>query len=222
MARQQGSGHWHGLAAARLLAVVLAPLALPCAMAAPADDHARGLRAFHRGDVVDAMQALQPAARAGHAPSQTLLAFILERSDFTEEAVALYRAAADQGDAEGHAGLANAYLGGRGVAKDEKRALQHFSKAADAGHAPSVEVIATAWAQGGLGLDAKADPGGARAALQRAADQGHLASAEALLLAFQKGGLGQAPDAAEAARWLPRVEQLRQQRVAKAAPKASR
>jgi len=181
VARQQGSGHWHGLAAARLLAVVLAPLALPCAMAAPADDHARGLRAYHRGDVVDAMQALQPAARAGHA-----------------------------------------YLSGRGVAKDEKRALQHFSKAADAGHAPSVEVIATAWAQGGLGLDAKADPGGARAALQRAADQGHLASAEALLLAFQKGGLGQAPDAAEAARWQPRVTQLRQQRVAKAAPKASR
>lgn len=210
-----------GLATAWLVAA-LALCRAGGAGAAPADDHARGLRAYHRGDVVEAMQVLRPAAQAGHAPSQTLLAFILERADFTEDAVALYRAAAEQGDAEGHAGLANAYLSGRGVAKDEKRALQHFSKAADAGHAASVDVIATAWAQGGLGLDARADPAGARMALQRAAAQGHLASAEALLGAYQQGGLGQAPDAAEAARWQLRVTQLRQQRVAKAAPKASR
>jgi len=201
---------------------MLAWLAAPGAQAAPADDHARGLKAYHRGDVVDAMNALRPAVQAGYAPAQTLLAFILERSDFAEEAVALYRSAADQGDAEGHAGLANAYLSGRGVAKDEKRALQHFSKAADAGHAPSVEVIATAWAQGDLGLQAGADPAAARAALQRAAAQGHLASAEALAVAYQKGRLGQAPDPAEATRWQQRVAELRQQRVAKAAPKASR
>jgi hypothetical protein len=201
---------------------MLAWLAAPGAQAAPADDHARGLKAYHRGDVVDAMNALRPAVQAGYAPAQTLLAFILERSDFAEEAVALYRSAADQGDAEGHAGLANAYLSGRGVAKDEKRALQHFSKAADAGHAPSVEVIATAWAQGDLGLQAGADPAAARAALQRAAAQGHLASAEALAVAYQKGRLGQAPDPAEATRWQQRVAELRQQRVAKAAPTASR
>lgn len=221
MAHPRGFRPRHGLAAA-LLGAMLAWLAAPGAQAAPADDHARGLKAYHRGDVVDAMNALRPAVQAGYAPAQTLLAFILERSDFAEEAVALYRSAADQGDAEGHAGLANAYLSGRGVAKDEKRALQHFSKAADAGHAPSVEVIATAWAQGDLGLQAGADPAAARAALQRAAAQGHLASAEALAVAYQKGRLGQAPDPAEATRWQQRVAELRQQRVAKAAPKASR
>ena len=221
MAHPRGFRPRHGLAAA-LLGAMLAWLAVPGAQAAPADDHARGLKAYHRGDVVDAMNALRPAVQAGYAPAQTLLAFILERSDFAEEAVALYRSAADQGDAEGHAGLANAYLSGRGVAKDEKRALQHFSKAADAGHAPSVEVIATAWAQGDLGLQAGADPAAARAALQRAAAQGHLASAEALAAAYQKGRLGQAPDPAEATRWQQRVAELRQQRVAKAAPKASR
>jgi len=221
VARPHRSTRRQGLAAA-WLAAALALCGASGAGAAPADDHARGLRAYHRGDVVDAMNALRPAVQAGYAPAQTLLAFILERSDFAEEAVALYRSAADQGDAEGHAGLANAYLSGRGVAKDEKRALQHFSKAADAGHAPSVEVIATAWAQGDLGLQAGADPAAARAALQRAAAQGHLASAEALAVAYQKGRLGQAPDPAEATRWQQRVAELRQQRVAKAAPKASR
>jgi len=107
-------------------------LALPmAAWAAPADDHQRGMTAYRRGDVVAAMSALRTAARAGHAPSQAMLAFILDKADFVDEALALYRAAAAQNEAEGHAGLANAYLTGRGVAKDEKLATYHFSKAED-------------------------------------------------------------------------------------------
>ena len=218
MQRQCIGRQWHGLAAAMLVGW----LALPAASAAPADAHARGLQAYHRGDVVDAMAQLQPAAQAGHAPSQALLAFILERSDFTQEAVALYRNAAAQGDADGHAGLASAYLSGCGIAKDEKQAVLHFSKAADAGHVASVQVLATAWLNGDMGLDARADPAAARAAVQRAAAQGHQPSAQALAAAYQKGGLGLAPDATEAARWSGRVAELRQQRLAKPAPKASR
>jgi len=123
-------------------------LALPmAATAAPADDHQRGLTAYQRGDVVAAMAALRPAAKAGHAPSQSLLAFILDKADFVDEAAALYRAAAAQNDAEGHAGLANAYLSGRGVAKDEKLAMLHFSKAADLGHAASRAVVVRAAAR---------------------------------------------------------------------------
>lgn len=123
-------------------------LSLPLAvMAAPADDHQRGLLAYQRGDVVAAMAALRPAAKAGHAPSQSLLAFILDKADFVDEALALYRAAAAQNDAEGHAGLGNAYLGGRGVAKDEKQAMRHFSKAADLGHVASQAIVARAAAR---------------------------------------------------------------------------
>lgn len=221
MARQRSGGPWHGpvvVGGGALLAL----LAWTSATGAPADDHARGLKAYHRGDVVDAMAQLQPAARAGHAPSQALLAFILERSDYTEEAVALYRSAAAQGDADGHAGLASAYLSGRGIAKDEKQAVLHFSKAADAGHAASVEVLATAWLAGDMGLDGRADPAAARTAVQRAAAQGHPPSAQALATAYQTGGLGLVPDAAEAARWQARVAELRQQRLAKSAPKANR
>jgi TPR repeat protein len=113
-------------------------------MAAPADDHQRGMAAYQRGDVVAAMSAFRAAARSGHAPSQSMLAFILDKADFVDEAAALYRAAAEQNDAEGHAGLANAYLTGRGVAKDEKLAMRHFSKAADLGHAVSASIVARA------------------------------------------------------------------------------
>jgi TPR repeat protein len=124
--------------------------------AAPADDHQRGLQAWQRGDVATAMRALRPAADAGHVPSQTLLAYILDQAGFADEATRLYKAAAEQGDAEGHAGLAAAYQGGRGIAKDEKQAGLHFSKAAELGHAPSMAVLARAYRNGELGLAADA------------------------------------------------------------------
>ncbi|HET9978626.1 MAG TPA: hypothetical protein VFQ20_14400 [Burkholderiaceae bacterium] len=118
-------------------------LSLPmAALAAPADDHQRGMAAYQRGDVVAAMAALRAAAKAGHAPSQAMLGFILDKADFVDEALALYRAAAAQNDADGHAGLGNAYLAGRGIAKDEKQAMRHFSKAADLGHVASQAIVA--------------------------------------------------------------------------------
>jgi TPR repeat protein len=138
-----------------MLVVMLAVWAGP-ASALPADDHQRGLTAYQRGDVVAAMAALRPAASSGYAPSQALLAYILDKADFPDEAARLYQAASDQGDAEGHAGLAAACLNGRGVAKDEKRALQHFSKAAALGHEASMAVLVQAYRQGlhGLPVDA--------------------------------------------------------------------
>jgi TPR repeat protein len=192
------------------------------AQAAPADDFQRGQLAFHRGDVVGAMSALRPAAQAGHGPSQALLAFILDRADFPDDALALYRDAAAQGEVEGHAGLANAYLTGRGVAKDEKQAAVHFSKAADGGHARAIEAMADAWLKGQWGLDAAADGPAARAALLRAAERGQLPSAEALAVAFAQGRYGLTADNAEAGRWQARVADLRKQRSANAAAKARR
>lgn len=109
--------------------VIGAALLAAGALAAPQDEHRLGLQAYQRGDIVAAMNALRAPAAAGHAPSQTLLASILDRADIADEAARLYRAAADQGDAQAHAALAELHLAGRGVAKDEKQALVHFSKA---------------------------------------------------------------------------------------------
>lgn len=187
-------------------------LAALATAAAPPEDHRRGLQAYQRGDVVGAMAALRPAARAGHAPSQTLLAFILDRADFAEEAAALYRQAAMQDDPQAHAGLANLYLTGRGLAKDENAALRHFSKAASLGHPASIELIADGWLQQRWGLNSHQDPAAALAAIQRAAAQGHLPSIDAMAQAHAEGRHGLAPDAAEAARWRERAIELRRAR----------
>lgn len=201
-----GRGRWWRAGLAQWLCAA-------AACAAPADDHARGLLAYQRGDVVGAMSALRPAAQAGHAPAQVLLAFILDRADFPDEAVGLYRQAAEHGDAEGHAGFANLLLTGRGIAKDEKQALEHFSKAADLGHALAIQVVADAHLKGQMGLSLPpADPARALAALRRAAEQGHLPAVEALAQAHRRGDWGLAADAAEAARWQARAAALRQQR----------
>lgn len=181
--------------------------------AAPEDDYRNGVAAYRRGDVIGAMSALRPAANAGHVGAQVHLAFILESADFAEEAARLYTAAAAQGSAEGHAGLAGLLLTGRGIAKDEKRALQHFSKAAEAGHALSIEVVATAYLNGQMGL-ADAPPAEALAALRRAAGAGHLASIDGLAAASRQGRFGLPVDPVAAAQWERRAAELRVARAA--------
>lgn len=184
-------------------------------LAAPADDHQRGMQAYQRGDVVAAMTALRSAAKAGYAPSQSQLAFILDQADFAAEALQWYRDAAAQDDAQGHAGLANMALSGRGIAKDEKLALKHFSKAADLGHAASIQALADAYLKGQLGLDPQGrDAAAALGAWRRAAEQGHAPSAEALARAYQAGSHGVAADAAQAASWQARAAELRKQQAA--------
>ena len=204
-----------------ILALAAAALSAAGAGPTPADDHARGLAAYNRGDVVAAMSALRAPARAGHAPSQVFLAFILDRADFVDEALALYRDAAAQDDPAGHAGLANAYLTGRGIAKDEKAALQHFSKAAERGHALSVEIVADAHLKGQFGL-ADAPHAQVLAAVRRAADQGHLSSIDALAQAHASGRWGLAADAAQATAWRQRGAELRAQRAAPASAPAAK
>jgi TPR repeat protein len=191
--------------------------------AAPEDDYQRGLKAYQQGDVVAAMSLLRAPANAGHAASQSLLAFILDRADFTEEAARLYRGAAAQGDPEAHAALANLYLTGRGIAKDEKLALQHFSKAAELGNSLAIQVMADAYLKGQMGLGAAPrDNAAAVAAFKRAADLGHLPAAEALARAYAEGSFGLTTDTAQAATWQARVVELRKQSAAAAPAKAKR
>jgi TPR repeat protein len=144
-----------------LLAVLL-QCSAAAAFAAPEDDHRRGLQAYHRGDVATAMAVLRAPAKAGHAPSQSLLAFMLDRGDFVEEAAALYRQAAAQDDTDALYALANFHLTGRGVAKDEKQALALFSKAAELGHAASAQVLADPKSRALMGLRDTAPKGGGR------------------------------------------------------------
>ena len=182
--------------------------------AAPPDEHQKALLAYQRGDVGSAMATLRAPAQAGHAPSQSLLGFILDRIDMVDEAARLWQAAAAQGDAEAHAGLGNLHQTGRGFAKDEKLALFHFSEAAARGHAASIEVVATAWINSKLSADATLDPAAALVAVQRAAAQGHLPSVDALVLAHRNGRYGLPVDETQALAWQARAAAWRKERAA--------
>lgn len=195
----------------------LALASVPCA-AAPEDDFKRGQQSYNRGDVVGAMSALRPAADAGHAPSMSLLAFILDRAGFDADALRWYRAAAEKDDVEGHAGLANFHLTGRGVAKDEKLAFRHFSKAAEMGHALSIEVVAGAYLGSALAAAAPADDVAALAALERAALRNHLPSIDALAEAHRTGQRGARVDAQQAEVWRARAADLRRLQAAPPSP----
>lgn len=157
------------------------------------------------------MTALKPPAASGHAPSQALLAFILDRADFLDEAIRLYLLAAAQDDAEAIAALGGLYLTGRGVAKDEKRAWAHFSKAADLGHEKSIQAMADRYLKQ---WPATSGPEEAEAqkALRRAAEKGYLPAVDALAKAYGSGGLGLQADATQAQQWQSRATELRRQR----------
>lgn len=203
-------------AAASAIAAIAWPVSSD---AAAGDDFQRGLLAYQRGDVVAAMSALKPAADAGLADAQQLLAFILDRADFVDEAIRLYQQAAAQDQPEAIAALGNLAAAGRGLAKDENAALRHFSKAAALGHASSIELVADAYLGGRLGLDGQRDSPQALAAVRRAAERGHLPSLQALADAYTRGGLGLAADPALAAQWREHAALARGQRAG--APAAS-
>lgn len=166
---------------------------------APEDDHRRGEQAFRTGDVVTAMAALRRAADAGHAPSQVLLAYILDQAEFDEEALAWYRKAAAQGDAAGEYGVGAMYLAGEGVKQDLTQAYFWFLRAAGRKHGPATIALADAYIRAEQGA-VPVGPDRARAGewLRKAASLEYLPALEALAQAYRVGGFGLSPDAAQA------------------------
>ncbi len=199
--------------ACRLLAAAglsVALLASAVAGAAPADDHRRGEQAYRGGDVVTAMAALRRAADQGHAPSQVLLAEILDRAEFDEEALGWYRKAAEQGDPAGEYGVGAMYLAGEGVKKDPGQAWFWFARAADRKHGPAIVALADAHIRAANGAETAA-PEAARAAewLRKAADIEYLPAVEALARAYREGGFGLERDGVLAARFTAQAEAMR-------------
>jgi uncharacterized protein len=127
---------------------------------------------LRRGDVSQAMAVLRQAANRGHSGAQARLADLLRAAEFNQEALALYRQSAAQGDPAGEFGLGRMYADGLGVPRDAAQALAWYRRAEQQQHAPALDALARAYRSGDLGLPrdlAAAAELDARAALARQA-----------------------------------------------------
>lgn len=113
----------------------------------------QGLAAYNRGDLPGALPLFRQAADAGSADAQAWLGYLLDLAEENAEAVRWYRAAAEQGNKEGLAGLADMYAKGEGVDRDLVEARKLYEQAANAGHDRAARVLAHAYANGGLGVE---------------------------------------------------------------------
>lgn len=192
-----------------LLLVLAFGVSAPAFAGAP-EDFAVAAKSYAAGDVVGSMPLLRKSANAGHAPAQVLLADILDRSEFDEEAVVFYRKAAEQGSADGQFGLGSMYSIGEGVKKDLVAARRWITLAAEQGHKQAIGVMAQAFLSGQLGVTEKERQGDdALRWIRKAADLGFLSAVDALALAYRDGSLGLEADAVEAARWQAKANELR-------------
>lgn len=158
-----------GLACALLLTAVAS--SSPAQADEASDVYEQGLAAYNRGDLPGALPLFREAAEGGSAEAQAWLGYLLDLAEANAEAVRWYRAAADQGNKDGLAGLADMYAKGEGVERDLAEARLLYEKAADAGHERAARVLAHAYEKGGLDVEPdagraaywksrKAEPGG--------------------------------------------------------------
>lgn len=166
------------------------------ALAGPEEDYQAGLKSFRNGDVVGAMTPLRGASLAGHAKAQALLAEILDRTDFDEDAIALYRKSAEQGEPDGMFGLGVMIASGEGTKKDLLVGRGWIYKAAEKGQVMAINVIAQAYLKGELGYtEADRNTPEALVWIKRAAASDYLPAIDALAAAYATGsGLSVATD----------------------------
>lgn len=148
------------------------------AFAGPVENYEKGYEAYRRDDVMTAIQHLRSAADEGHAPSQALLGYILDRAEENKAAFTLYEKASRQGNAEGMYGLAMLYMNGEGIEQSNELAVMWMTRAAEAGHDVATMALARAYLVGSLGLD----PSRERAIewLERGAERGYEPAKERL------------------------------------------
>lgn len=179
--------------------------------AGPEEDYQAGAKSFRDGDVVGAMTPLRTAALAGHAKAQALLAEILDRTDFDEDAVALYRQSAAQGEPEGMFGLGVMVAAGEGTKKDVLAGRDWILKAASKGLVLAVNVIAQAYLKGELGYgEADRNSPEALAWIKQAASNEYLPAIDALAAAYTTGsGLAVEVDRVQAEQYQALANRIR-------------
>jgi len=108
-------------------------------IASSAQDFAKGLSAYQRGDIEEALLEWRPLADQGHADAQYKLSVMYRHGKGVPqddaEAVRWYQLAAEQGHARAQANLGFMYSNGNGVVQDYAEALRWYQLAAGQGNA---------------------------------------------------------------------------------------
>ncbi|ROR32905.1 tetratricopeptide repeat protein [Inmirania thermothiophila] len=202
-----------GVARRRLLRHGCAALVLAAASAwgDPAQDYRDGVSAYNREDLVTAMAKLEQAAAADYVPALLFLGYIMDKAEENERAVALYRRAAELGDAEGMMRLGLMYASGEGVERDFATARRWVLAAVDRGHLPAMVVMGQAYLRGGLGVERDVRTG--LEWLELAAAQDYLPAMRELAEVY-RSGIGDVlpPDPTLSARWTERAQALERRR----------
>lgn len=180
---------------------LLIALLLNCSivLASVEQDTQRGIEAYNRQDVVDAINWFTKAARAGYAEAQVRLAYIYDKAEENVKAVYWYRLAAEQGNAEGQYGLSQMYSSGEGVELDINQAATLLQRSAAGGFTDAVILLALSYERGELGLNEQHDR--AVSLYTKAATNGDVRAIRRLQQAYARGELGLPVDKQQSAYW---------------------
>ncbi|HSD60526.1 MAG TPA: tetratricopeptide repeat protein [Burkholderiales bacterium] len=173
------------------------------ALAGPEEDYKEGRKEFESGDQVAAIPKLKAAADQGHVRAQTLLGYILDVSEYDEEAVKYYQMAADKQDPEGLYALGGMYAAGEGVKQDPKKALELIRASAELGYETAINAMALAYWERQPGVDPKAPDFNDQALVwfRRAAEKGYPSACSFLAKSYGDGLFGLAKDPEQAKQW---------------------
>jgi len=183
------------------------------AMADAQGDYEEGYRQFHGGDMVGAMTSLRKAVGTGHLKAMVLLAEILDISEFDEEAIALYRKAAEQDEPDGMFGLGAMMVVGEGLKqKDPEGGVRWIRKAAELGQGQAIIFMALSYLKAEQGFtEADRNTPEALRWVKEAAQKDYLPAVDALADAYRTGGmLSVSADPALAAEYVKQGNKIRQ------------
>lgn len=162
-------------------------------------DMERGFKELEAGNLMTAMRLLREAAETGYAPAQARLGYILDQSEEDTEAVAWFRKAADQGNAEGAYRLGKMYTKGEGVERDPVEAGKWMLLAAENGYLLAMRAMGYAFEKADMGVSKDLDK--SVEWFTRAAESGDSVAMKRIAQAYRKGGLGLTPDTVKATLW---------------------
>ncbi len=179
------------------------------AVTAPAEEAAKtagNVAPMLSEPVADAGNVMEPA-KVDVAPAVDNAAKPTAQSDLppVEVGPIALREAAARGDNKALFEIASRYADGRGVAKDPKKALEWYQKAADAGFAPAQFRVGSYYEKG-IGVDQRS-PQKAKEFYQLAAEQGNASAMHNLAVLYAMGATGPS-DNDSAAKWFVKAAEF--------------